>query len=557
MRAKIGNRFEIIDEIHHGQMANSYRAKDLESGSTVFLKILHPALKSDEDILMRFHREVKLAGSIEHPNVVNLVESGEIEGSLYISFEWQDGELLSSFFAGISEGCGITLNETACCIAQILAGLQAIHDAGIVHRDLKPGNILLDKEGKIHILDFSLSLSSKDSRITAHGNIVGTPGYLAPEVIAGGNPSPQSDLFAVGIIFYELLSGEPLFSSDDIYSTLQKVHEADIVSLTEIREDVPREVDDFIKKLLAKHPDDRFPDARTALERLKSIESLNIREDSPVMKRIPGKRKLSKYIYTSALIIFLVLASVVTLNINSNHVEETEPEQIASADTANIADTSSGQTTSVDSTVIREPETEEPEIKAVSKKEKSTTEVKHDDESKITAPPAQSSEQKVDTSSISNTESVEMAELKKDSVFVDISVFPWAKVYIEGKFLGTTPLLSGTKCLPGEHLVRFEHPEFPVVTKLIDFGDKAEFSININMENEFGRLDFEIIPWGYIIIDDMNEGTAPLPKPLFVAPGEHVVKIQHPNFMEVVRQIDIKAGEMIIVNVNFTEEQEK
>ena len=576
MSSRIGDRFEIIDEIHHGQMANSYRAKDLESGSTIFLKILHPALKSDEDILMRFQREVKLAGAIDHPNVVKLVESGEIEGSLYISFAWQDGKLLSDFFILDKDVSGVTVNEAACCIAQILAGLQAIHDSGIVHRDLKPGNILLDNEGKIHILDFSLALSSKDSRITAHGNVVGTPGYLAPEVIAGANASPQSDLFAAGIIFYEMLSGEPLFSSEDIYSTLQKVHEAEIVSLTEIRDDVPPEVDDFIIKLLAKHPGDRFPDAKTALEQLLSIESLNIKDDSLVLKKVPAKKKILRYIYSGVFVIVLILAGVISLNIDTNHMSVTGVEDITSADSVNLADSFSEKKEMVASGAVLQQEkthiqpedknsdnnrmtrrsnSSEPGKKEISERSENDNEKKPAEEKLKSA--SEISSQKSVSSVIPESQNGQTEGLPTDSVFIDINVLPWARVYIDGRFMGTTPLMTGTKCLPGEHIIRFEHPGFPVLSKTIGIGSGREFSLDINLENEFGRLDFEIIPWGYVFIDDMNEGTAPLPKPLYVAPGEHVIKIQHPNFVEFVRHIDIKAGEMITVVVNFTDEENK
>ena len=570
----IGNRFEILEEIQHGQMANSYRALDVLSGKTIFLKILHPALKTDEDILLRFKREVKLAGALKHPNVVKLIESGEIEGSLYISFEWLEGKLLSECFNEINDDNPIKINEAASCIAQILSGLQAIHESGIIHRDLKPGNILIDKNGNSIILDFSLASAGKDSRITAHGNIVGTPGYLAPEVIAGGIASTQSDLFAVGIMFYELLSGQALFSSDDIYLTLQKVHEADIQNLNQFREDIPAELDDFIKKLLEKHPGDRYRDASTALNELMQIKSIEIEKTVPLILTPDGKGGNYKHIIAAAIMTIVVLSGYLYIYKNQDtSSEDGSTANIEKEDTSNTILNrliiSPDKTIDESRADIDEAPTLKDTIDKLSESSGSPDNAAGKPEIISENPPDGSVQnnrvEKLKSESVipenaglvdNSAEQEQIGSIvSTDSIDISITVVPWAKVFIDGKFLGTTPLLQSSKCRLGVHTMRLEHPDFPTLMEIIEFNNAESANINIDLANEFGRLDFQIIPWGDIVIDDMPEGAAPLAKPIFVVPGEHVVRVQHPNFDEVVRSVIIEAGELFIVNVDFTKNE--
>ena len=574
--ADLENRFGILKEIHHGQWANSYQAHDKKAKRDVFLKILTPAFQQDSVILKRFDREVEIASKIDHPNVVKLIEDGEIENSRYISFEWLEGKTLETFIdKGISkenkagndgngEQTGLAVERAVHFVRQILSGLSAVHEAGIVHRDLKPGNILVDENDVIHLLDFSLAYAPTDARITSHNGIVGTPGYLAPEIVGGGEASEKSDLFAVGIIFYELLIGEPLFASNDIYEILQKVQDAQIPDITEVRDDVPAKLNAFIKKLLAPHPADRFKNADEALENLGSlaVSSTYIR---PEPEKI--RRNLKVPVTIAAAVIILlnivifkyfmpgktavsIFEPVDTLALNNagnselnDTVSENKPERFSEYKTDTIETASKDNNLTI-SPVKTEAKSDKPSAidGAIEKLKSSIGEdnagEKSDDALTFSLKPADSA-------------SDPGAEVVFDSVDISFDIKPWASVYCDGKYLGTTPVLARMKLPAGSYTFRFEHVEFPTLFKRFELTGAESYAIDLDLTQEFGRLEFSVKPWGYVFIDDIERGTTPLPDPIYIEPGEHTIRLNHPDFPEIVRKVSISAGEDLLLEENF------
>ena len=142
-------------------------------------------------------------------------------------------------------------------------------------------------------------------------------------------------------------------------------------------------------------------------------------------------------------------------------------------------------------------------------------------------------------------------KLSIDSVTVDFNVKPWARIYCDGNFLGTTPLLSSIKMLPDTYSLRFDHVDFPPLYKQFKFTNKASYKVNVDLTKEFARVDFSVKPWGYLFIDDIERGTIPLPNPIFIEPGEHTVRIHHPDFSDIIRKISVSAGESLTLEENF------
>ena len=568
-------RFGILEEIHHGQWANSYRARDSQAEREVFLKILTPAFQKDATILKRFNREVEIASKIDNPNVVKLIEDGEIEGSRYICFEWLDGDTLESFIDktishdnknianGDSKSAGLPVNRAVDLIRQILSGLKAVHDAGIVHRDLKPGNILVDEDDVIHLLDFSLAYAPMDVRITSHTDIVGTPGYLAPEIIGGGESSPKSDLFAVGIIFYELLTGKALFTSDDIYEILQKVQDAQIPDISEYRDDVPPKLFELTKKLLAPHPADRFSSADEVLDDLANIDI----PDETISAQVIVKQKRRKHL------ILLVLAAVFSASLISKfalHDVKKEPvvksEPLSASNTvrmvtsnsdsgaagsgAEFSDTLSALLTPVENEPVA---TKEPEQRqsADSDSELNTAEKSERDSINIKAVSAGDSAEEIFVEAV-ESEPDDPIQTAFDSVNISFNIKPWASVYCDRKYLGTTPVLETIKLPSGYYSFRFEHVEFPSLFKSLDLSGAESYGFDIDLKQEFGSLEFAVKPWGYLYIDDIERGTTPLPAPIYIEPGEHSIRLNHPDFPEIVRVISISAGEKLLIEENFS-----
>jgi serine/threonine protein kinase len=211
------DRYRIVAPLGKGGMGEVYRAEDLRLGQPVALKFLPASLLRSEDALERFHREVRLARQVSHPNVCRVFDVGEADGQTFLSMEYVDGEDLASLMRRIGRLPGDKALDIA---RQLCAGLAAAHEHGIVHRDLKPANIMLDGRGRVRITDFGLAaVSLEPGSDDAHA---GTPAYMSPEQLSGGEITPQSDLYSVGLVLYEIFTGKRPFDAKTFDEMLQR-----------------------------------------------------------------------------------------------------------------------------------------------------------------------------------------------------------------------------------------------------------------------------------------------------------------------------------------------
>src|SRR5262245_15283314 len=204
-------RYRIVSLLGRGAMGDVYRADDLKLEQPVALKLLVSSATKDHNAIERFVREVRLARGIAHSNVCRVYDIGEAEGRQYLSMEYVDGETLRSLLRRI----GRLPREKAVDIArQLCSGLTAAHDQGVLHRDLKPGNIMIDGRGRVRIMDFGLAVPSE---VSIH-EFAGTPGYMSPEHLTGGRVTVQTDLYALGLVLYEMFVGTKLLAADAVAS---------------------------------------------------------------------------------------------------------------------------------------------------------------------------------------------------------------------------------------------------------------------------------------------------------------------------------------------------
>jgi hypothetical protein len=215
--AVLADRYRIIRSLGRGGMGVVYQADDLRLGHAVALKFLPPELAVDPRRLAQFHSEVSLARRISHPNVCRVYDIGDQEGHLFLSMEFIDGEDLAS---ALRRRGPFPETEAVEIVRRICAGLSAVHARGILHRDLKPANIMLGAEGQVHLMDFGIAGSAD-----AHHAIEGTPAYMAPEQLLGKTVTVQSDLFALGLIVHEILTGTSMFGAHTLEQLVAQ-HEA-------------------------------------------------------------------------------------------------------------------------------------------------------------------------------------------------------------------------------------------------------------------------------------------------------------------------------------------
>jgi eukaryotic-like serine/threonine-protein kinase len=250
-------RYRILRKIGAGGMANVYLAEDQELGRRVAIKILNERHANDDQFVERFRREAKNAAALSHPNIVSIYDRGEAEGTYYIAMEYLDGRSLKELIVTRGDAPVPVAVEYA---RQILSALRFAHRHGIVHRDIKPHNVLVNAEGAVKVTDFGIARAGA-SQMTEAGSIVGTAQYLSPEQARGGDVDQRSDLYSLGVVLYELLTGTVPFTGDTPVEIAMKHLSQTPEPPSKLRPDVPRELDMVVMRALAKDPADRYQTA--------------------------------------------------------------------------------------------------------------------------------------------------------------------------------------------------------------------------------------------------------------------------------------------------------
>src|ERR687885_430971 len=250
-------RYRILRKLGSGGMANVYLAEDQELGRRVAIKILNDRHANDDQFVERFRREAKNAAGLSHPNIVSIYDRGEAEGTYYIAMEYLDGRSLKELIVGRGPA---PVNVAIDYTRQILAAVKFAHRHGIVHRDIKPHNVLVDAEGRLKVTDFGIARAGA-SQMTEAGSIIGTAQYLSPEQAKGAPVDQTSDLYSVGIVLYELLTGQVPFTGDTPVEIAMKHLSAVPDPPSAHRAEIPRELDKIVMRALAKDPHERYQTA--------------------------------------------------------------------------------------------------------------------------------------------------------------------------------------------------------------------------------------------------------------------------------------------------------
>jgi len=261
--------YRVFGLLGRGGMSEVYRAEKAD-GTVVALKVLPDAtvLKVPQ-FLIRFKRETQAMMALSHPNIVTIVDAGECEGWYYIAMEIMEGDSLKDALATGP----LPIGRLVRLMRETASAVVYCHAQGILHRDLKPANIFLDREGRSRIFDFGLSKSQTDQPLTTAGKRIGTPRYMAPEVVMGGPPDERSDVYQLGLVYYEAACGEAAFPDSDVMTVLQKVLTADPPSLLSRVEGLPAPLAHLIESCLVKNPTGRCQGAAEVAARLDRIES--------------------------------------------------------------------------------------------------------------------------------------------------------------------------------------------------------------------------------------------------------------------------------------------
>jgi predicted Ser/Thr protein kinase len=295
---KIG-KYEIINLLGKGAMGIVYKALDPDIDREVAVKTIRFDLISDEDekneLMLRFIREARAAGKLVHPNIITIHDVGKEKDMTYIVMQYIEGPSLQNW---ISSKKKFSAQDIVKLMLQLCDALNFAHESGIVHRDIKPANILLDNNGKPHICDFGVA-HVEMSTITQTGATIGTPSYMSPEQVMGKKIDKRSDIFSLGAILYELLTGRRPFEGESITTVIYKIVNEEAVPITQVRKELPPEFEHIISKALAKDPDNRYGSCAEFADDLKEITHFSdetlamtgVRESAFAVRAPEKKRK--------------------------------------------------------------------------------------------------------------------------------------------------------------------------------------------------------------------------------------------------------------------------
>ena len=342
---KINDRYEIIKTIGEGGMANVYLAEDTILERKVAIKVLRGDLSNDEKFIRRFKREALSVSNLSHPNIVEVYDVGEEDGNYYIVMEYIEGKTLKQL---LQKRGALTLTEVIDIMSQLTDGLAHAHEAYIIHRDIKPQNIMIEDNGRIKITDFGIAMALNSTQLTQTNSVMGSVHYLPPEQANGKGSTVKSDIYSLGILMYELLTGSVPFKGDTAVEIALKHMKEKIPSVRKQNPTIPQSVENIILKSTAKNPKNRYDsvremynDLQTALERdnekrlvyeypendleeTKVIAPIPKEPKKPVVDKPLDKEENTKLpiILAGILLAFLIVLAVVYLLISNHDVKE-------------------------------------------------------------------------------------------------------------------------------------------------------------------------------------------------------------------------------------------
>ncbi len=552
--------FQIEEVLTRSSTTTVYRAYQSSLKRKVLIKELRRELFEEEDIRTRFEREAQVCARIKHENIVDIYEYSKDNG--YLIMEFVEGCSLADF---LRDNAHPQLKLIYAIVLQTLRGLAYAHLRLVIHRDLKPDNILISKDGCVKITDFGLAQFEGADQVTRAGAIVGTPAYLSPEAISGGEITAQSDIFSLGVTFYQLLTGEKIFSAEHFSDSLNKVISLVPIKPSEYRTDIPPELDRIILRMLEKQPVKRWANCDEIIADLEKIDEVaqikplklfiaKYWEDpadtvhradnktqepksSVVFQRRTSKRWVSIALFAAAIVIF----GIIYWQQRQEPLSEQEPithnfDVIADQDTS---DSIPAQQRTFPDTIIGEERISSP-----------ATSAGEIDKPGIVIPKPEVSEERtiarIDTGSQTlvvsdNDLSSQLADSQPDfrsETAMDIPALripaalhllcdPWADVFIDDIHYGKTPF-GKVELDEGPHHLVFRHPEFETIRRDIALKSGEELTLRVNFWETIGRILILVDTWAEVYIDGEYRDTTPLKEPLIVPLGKHNITLKNP-----------------------------
>jgi serine/threonine protein kinase len=329
---KFGDRYQVIEEIGQGGMGKVFKAMDRELNIVVALKMIKPQLSTDPDIVSRFKTELLLAREILHENVIRIHDLGEINGIKYISMNYIQGNSLAEIIQSTGK---LTIEKSIDIAKQVCSALDAAHGKSIIHRDLKPQNVMIDKYGKAYVLDFGIARSIHadiDAGSTQEGIVLGSPYYMSPEQIKGEKVDTSTDIYSLGVLMYEMVTGRPPFEAESPVALLHLHVDRKPECPSKFNPQIPPKLENIILKCLEKKKKSRYASVTEVLHDLEKDKTVQIPplKVEKEKKEHPTARRVFKYALRAFILLLVIYAAVSILSLINDSTNNVRIEKLKS-----------------------------------------------------------------------------------------------------------------------------------------------------------------------------------------------------------------------------------
>jgi serine/threonine protein kinase len=571
--------FKVIQTVASGGTAVLFKAVQTSLDRVVAIKRLHQHLTDDENFTRRFILEAKAAASLDHENIVHVIDFGHEADCYQIVMEYVEGESLSDI---LERWRPIKHDLALAIVRQICLGLEHAHGKGIVHRDIKPGNVLLTQTGRVKITDFGLAkLTQSNTSHTAANSILGTPLYMSPEQAFGESVDNRSDLFSLGTVLYELLTGKQPFASENYMGVIQNIINKDIPNVRDQNNEIPDEIDAIVNKALSRNRENRFQSAREFREVIEqylgherlsqATADLRILLEKPTTTQIlsssrarkPRRRKSTSYGVTALVVFALIAAGSAAVIYNPTLLDRFRqpggsgtatggPQQHQTATTSGSFDFHLSDFIE-DDTVAGANGTPDVSIQAPSVGTDATeapTPARSNENIARAFTPDQTPPKKVVEEK--RVEPVEPATQRARIGYLKIEARPSAEIYIDNVYKGDTPPAMSVDLTAGEHKVECRHPRYENYTEVLRIINGELSRRNVTLRKLMGGISFATQEGAEIYIDGRLVGVTPIRKPVELDAGPHMVTLKKAGFFTWSSEVTVESNRTLPIRITLS-----